>query len=189
MQSLAAEQGIDGDSLTEADVLTYALFPQVGLKFLANRGNPAAFEPVPGAIEPQPAAAKPAPAVAPAAATTGPETYDVRVDGQLFRVEVAASGSITQIQPQGAPAAAPAPAAALATSQAAQTPVKAPLAGNIFKVVVSDGSRVNEGDVLVIMEAMKMETEIRAPRAGVVEQIRVKPGDAVTHGDPLLALV
>ncbi len=183
LQTAAAEQGIAGDSLSEDDVLTYALFPQVGLKFLANRGNPAAFEPAPGAVEPRPVAAKPAPA----AAMAGPETYDVRVDGQLFRVEVAASGSITQIQPQGAPASAP--AAAPAAGQAALTPVVAPLSGNIFKVLVSEGSRVKEGDVLVIMEAMKMETEIRAPRAGVVEQIRIKPGDAVSHGDPLLALV
>jgi len=66
--------------------------------------------------------------------------------------------------------------------------VGAPLSGNIWKVMVSLNQKVNEGDVLVILEAMKMETEIRAARGGVVTDISVKEGDSVTVGQTLLTL-
>lgn len=64
----------------------------------------------------------------------------------------------------------------------------APLAGTIFKVEVKAGDQVAEGDVIIILEAMKMETEVRAARAGVVGDIYVKEGDAVTVGAPLVGL-
>ena len=64
----------------------------------------------------------------------------------------------------------------------------APLAGTIWKVIVSEGQTVAAGDVLLILEAMKMETEIRAAQAGTVRGIAVKSGDAVAVGDTLLAL-
>ncbi|CDG00094.1 Putative uncharacterized protein [Avibacterium paragallinarum JF4211] len=63
------------------------------------------------------------------------------------------------------------------------------MAGTIWKVVASEGQQVAEGDVLLILEAMKMETEIRASQAGTVQNIRVKAGDAVAVGDTLLTLV
>jgi len=66
--------------------------------------------------------------------------------------------------------------------------VKSPLAGNIVKVEVVPGERVNEGDVLIILEAMKMETEVRAAKTGVIGSVLVKSGDAVAVGDPLLTL-
>lgn len=66
--------------------------------------------------------------------------------------------------------------------------VDAPLAGNIFKVLVQAGAEVVEGDVLLILEAMKMETEIKASRSGTVQDILTKEGDAVTVGTPLLSL-
>ena len=66
--------------------------------------------------------------------------------------------------------------------------VPAPLAGNIFKVNVVSGTSVEEGDVLLILEAMKMETEVRAARSGVVQDLHVKEGDSVTVGSPLLSL-
>jgi len=66
--------------------------------------------------------------------------------------------------------------------------VAAPLAGNIFKLNVVRGQRVQSGDVVLLLEAMKMETEVRAPAAGVVAEIRVKEGDSVHVGDPLLVL-
>ncbi len=164
---------------TVDDVLTYALFPQVGLKFLKNRHNPEAFEPAPG-TEPAPAAV--APAAAPAAG--GVEAYSVKVDGQVFNVEVGPQGEVTSI----APAAAPAVAAAPVAPSAASEDVPAPLAGNIFKVNVQTGEQVEEGDVLLILEAMKMETEVRASRGGVVQGLHVKEGDSVTVGSPLLSL-
>ncbi|TAA47376.1 sodium-extruding oxaloacetate decarboxylase subunit alpha [Corallincola spongiicola] len=157
------------------DVLTYALFPQIGLKFLKNRGNPDAFEPAPG-TEPEPA-----PVVA--AASGQAEAYSVRVDGKVYQVEVAPDGALTSVAPAagGAPAAAPAPA-----SSAFSLP--APLAGNIFKVNVSVGQQVNEGDVVIILEAMKMETEVRASQSGTVTVLNVKEGDSVAVGDALLGL-
>ena len=84
-----------------------------------------------------------------------------------------------------APVQATAPAAAPA---GAGTPVTAPLAGTLWKVIATEGQTVAEGDVLLILEAMKMETEIRAAQAGTVRGIAVKSGDAVAVGDTLLSL-
>ncbi|WP_114766633.1 sodium-extruding oxaloacetate decarboxylase subunit alpha [Vibrio rhodolitus] len=175
----AKEEGISLAEDTVDDVLTYALFPQVGLKFLKNRHNPEAFEPAPGKEAPAPVAA---PAVAPAAG--GIETYSVKVDGQVYDVEVGPQGQLTSVAPaatQAAPAAAP-----VASGNVEAVP--APLAGNIFKVNVQSGSEVAEGDVLLILEAMKMETEVRAARGGVVQDLHVKEGDSVVVGAPLLSL-
>ena len=173
----------DGISLAEDvvdDVLTYALFPQVGLKFLKNRHNPDAFEPAPG-CEPAPAAA---PVVS--ASSGGVETYSVRVDGQVYNVEVGPQGQLTSVIPTAATQAAPVIAPAETVSDAEAVP--APLAGNIFKINVQTGSEVAEGDILIVLEAMKMETEIRAARGGVVQDLHVKEGDSVTVGAPLLSL-
>jgi oxaloacetate decarboxylase alpha subunit len=170
----------DGISLAEDtvdDVLTYALFPQVGLKFLKNRHNPDAFEPAPGKEEAKPAAA-------PATSAQGIEAYSVKVDGQVYDVEVGPKGELTSVTPAQAPAAAAAPAPAATNVEA----VAAPLAGNIFKVNVASGAQVQEGDVLLILEAMKMETEVRAAQSGVVQDVHVKEGDAVVVGAPLVSL-
>ncbi|WP_153913368.1 sodium-extruding oxaloacetate decarboxylase subunit alpha [Shewanella sp. TC10] len=168
---------------TDDDVMTYALFNQIGLQFLSNRGNPDAFEPVPSADDMAVPAAK---------AEKGPETYTVNVQGQSFVVEVSEGGDISQIVPAAAASAgsqAPAPLAPhVAVSNEIKTTMNAPLSGNIFKVLVKDGDQVNEGDVVIILEAMKMETEVRAETAGVIRNVSVKQGDAVTVGSPLLAL-
>ncbi|MCW4567887.1 biotin/lipoyl-containing protein, partial [Klebsiella oxytoca] len=142
----AQEKGIVLAENAIDDVLTVALFPQIGLKFLANRHNPAAFEPVP-----QAEAAQPAPAPVKAAASG---VYTVEVEGKAFVVKVSDGGDISQLT-AAAPAASSAPAGA-------GMPVTAPLAGTIWKVIAAEGQTVAEGDVLLILEAMKMETEIRA---------------------------
>ncbi|WP_063652932.1 sodium-extruding oxaloacetate decarboxylase subunit alpha [Aliivibrio fischeri] len=168
-----AEQQVD-------DVLTYALFPQVGLKFLKNRNNPEAFEPAPGTEK---EAEKEEVKVS--AAKGSVEAYSVKVDGQVYNVEVGPQGvisSVEQISAQAAPVQSPQLSAMDAES------VDAPLAGNIFKVLVQAGAEVVEGDVLLILEAMKMETEIKASRSGTVQDILTKEGDAVTVGTPLLSL-
>ncbi len=176
----AQQQGITLCKEPVDDVLTYALFPQVGLKFLKNRHNPAAFEPAPSAEQAAPAAvASSAPA-----AHGRIETYSVRVDGQVFEVEVGPQGQLTSVV---AASQARAPQSAAPSSDAETVP--SPLAGNIFKVMVQSGVEVAEGDILVILEAMKMETEIRAARAGTVQDLHVKEGDAVTVGAPLISLV
>jgi oxaloacetate decarboxylase alpha subunit len=186
LDTLAQEKGIDlrsGDQHID-DVLTYALFPQVGLKFLQHRGDPDAFEAPPqapgaGAAQPVPAAAAAAPAPA------GSAVYTVSVNGQPYVVEVSEGGDISAAAP--AAAKTPAPAASAPPAAAGQ-PVAAPLAGNIVRIEVAAGKNVRSGDVLLILEAMKMETEVRAPRDGVVQTVAVAPGDAVVVGDTLLEL-
>ncbi|WP_194566499.1 sodium-extruding oxaloacetate decarboxylase subunit alpha [Vibrio anguillarum] len=173
----AKAEGISLATDTVDDVLTYALFPQVGLKFLKNRHNPDAFEPAP-TLE----SAKPTPATV--VTKGGIETYSVKVDGQIYTVEVGPQGQLGSISASQSQAAQP---SAVPASNSAEA-VPSPLAGNIFKVNVQAGSEVLEGDVLVILEAMKMETEIRAARGGIVQDLHVKEGDAVTVGAPLLSL-
>ncbi|MEG9401964.1 sodium-extruding oxaloacetate decarboxylase subunit alpha [Vibrio cholerae] len=162
------------------DVLTYALFPQVGLKFLKNRHNPEAFEPVPGK-EPAPVATAPA-STKPA---SGIESYSVKVDGVVYDVEVGPQGQLTSVLPAGQKAA---PKPTVATTTQGAEAVAAPLAGTIFKIQVEQGDEVAEGDVLIVLEAMKMETEIRAARSGVIQELHVKEGDSVRVGASLLSL-
>ncbi|MBF0455652.1 MAG: sodium-extruding oxaloacetate decarboxylase subunit alpha [Magnetococcales bacterium] len=179
LEKLVAEKKIRKADAFIDDVLTYALFPAVGLKFLENRDNPSAFEPVPSADDVAPAAAPAAPAKA---APTAIETYRVVVNGAAYDVEVGPGGAVSQATPA---AAAPAAAAPVATGGA---PVPAPLAGNVVRVDINVGDQVAEGDVIIIVEAMKMETEVRAPRGGTVTAISVKAGDTVGVGDALLTL-
>ena len=173
------------------DVLTYALFPQIGLKFIENRGNPDAFEPAPSAQESQSLSApKPAEAKPNSQGATASETYDVNVDGKVYRVEVAPSGTLTSVTPASGSqtqAESQTNSAAPSDSTASQS-IDAPLAGNVFKVLVRNGDSVLEGDVVMILEAMKMETEIRSAYTGTVTDITVSEGDAVTSGQPLILL-
>ena len=113
---------------------------------------------------------------------SGSEVYTITVNGQNYVVQVAEGGDITAVAPATAPAAAPVAAVGAGES------VPAPLAGNIWKVQVSEGQAVQEGDVLVILEAMKMETEVRAARAGTITSVDVKEGDAVQVGDSLVSI-
>jgi len=165
------------------DVLTYALFPQIGLKFLKNRGNPDAFEPAPTGEE----AKRKAPAKA-AAAPGEPSVYSVSVNGQTYVVQVAEGGDVSNIQPTTQSAAAPAKTSETSTPVNKGEPLLAPLAGNIFKVDVSVGQKVAEGEVLIILEAMKMETEVKAPKSGTIRSIKVAEGNAVAVGDELLTI-
>ena len=181
---LAKERGIRVAAAEIDDVLTYALFPQIGLKFLENRDNPDAFEPPPGIeAEQKPAAATRTSATAAA----GPEAYQVTVDGRAYNVVVAPGGEVAQVAQQAPTAPAAPPPAAAAPSGAVRN-VPAPLAGNIFKVDVTSGQVVKSGDVIMILEAMKMETEVRSPESGTVQAVLVKEGDAVQVGDILLTM-
>ena len=162
------------------DVLTYALFPQIGLRFLKNRGNPDAFEPAPTGRE--------SGAVNKGAVTTdtGEEVYTVTIEGNSYTVTVAAGGDLTGIAPVGS-----APSALATSANAAPSggdPLPAPLAGNIFKVHAAPGQRVKEGDLVIVLEAMKMETEVRANKTGTVGSVNVKAGDSVAVGDILLTI-
>jgi oxaloacetate decarboxylase alpha subunit len=156
------------------DVLTYSLFPQMGVRFLQNRNNPGAFEPPPDAADATVAA------TAPAARPGEPAVYSVRVNGKPYTVEVAEGGQLKSVQPGAA-------SGALADAGDGHT-VSAVLAGNIIKVHVEPGDTVNEGDTLLVVEAMKMETVVAAPRSGTVAEVHVAEGDAVAVGDPLAVI-
>ena len=166
------------------DALIVALFPQIAWKFLENRNNPAAFEPAPTGNE-SAVENKPVSKAAPEA--SGSAVYTVELEGKAFVVKVSEGGDISHVAtttPQAAPQATPALAAT-----SGGTPVTAPMAGNIWKVVATEGQTVAAGDVLFILEAMKMETEVKAAQAGTVRGICVKAGDAVAVGDTVMNLV
>jgi oxaloacetate decarboxylase alpha subunit len=175
------------DNLTLADdtiddVLTYALFPQVGLDFIKNRNNPDAFEPVPTGL-----------ATVSAATSASSETYDVSVNGKVYQVEVGPSGSIENIAPtnvkERAPSTASAPTPAIEEGALCQNePLLSPMAGNILRIGVACGDDVHEGDVVIILEAMKMETEVRAHLAGRISDVFVKEGESIPAGAPLILI-
>lgn len=172
LENLAAEEGfeLEADEQKIDDVLTYALFHQTALKFLKNRNNPEAFEPAPTLESATTTTARKKTAA-------GAETYTILVNGEQYVVEVNEGGDIGQVASK--PKAAP-------TDDG--EPVKAPLSGNIWKVLVSQGQQVNEGDVLLILEAMKMETQIVAEKAGTVAGVFVKPGDTTKVGNVLVTI-
>ena len=130
-------------------------------------------------------------------------TYKVTLNGRTYEVEVEAGKAIlldeyVAISPMSTPApaaapveaapAAPAPAAAPAAKPVDGEAVESPMPGNILKVNVSVGQSVGQGDVLVVLEAMKMENEIMAPRAGTVAQVLVSKGSTVDTGAVLVVL-
>jgi oxaloacetate decarboxylase alpha subunit len=160
------------------DVLTYALFPQIGLKFIENRDNPSAFEPIPTIDAPVIDATSVEPLAADAAA------YKVRVEGQVYHVEVADDGEVSHISELGSSNKSNTPAAPVGEG----TDIASPLSGNIFKILVSQGEQVNEGDVILILEAMKMETEVRSSVTGAVQQVICKEGDSVQAGDTMMVI-
>ncbi|WP_434952648.1 sodium-extruding oxaloacetate decarboxylase subunit alpha [Shewanella sp. HL-SH4] len=174
----AQEEGFTLAAESDDDVMTYALFNQIGLKFLQNRGNPDAFEPVPSADD----------LVVKADKEKDPETYTVNVEGQSFVVQVSQGGEISQIVPVATSNAATPTQVVSAPTGAVKYSMTAPLSGNIFKVLVANGQAIKAGEVVIILEAMKMETEVRANEDGVVTNLAVKQGDSVTVGSALLDL-
>ena len=129
--------------------------------------------------------------------TLNNRTYEVEVEqGEAMLVDEYEAFAPAAAAPAPAPAApvaaapaaaAPAPAPAAAALAAGEV-VKSPMPGNILKINVSRGQTVKEGDVLIVLEAMKMENEIVAPKAGSVAQIAVSKGQVVETGSPLVVI-
>ena len=161
----------------EEDVIVFALFPQVAETYLKKRGTP------PDEVFKK----EEAPAVASAKTAEPTNMFRVTVNGRQYEVQV---DEMDAVAAQSAPAPAPAASTAppVSPAQGGGEPVNSPLSGSVWKVNVSQGQQVNEGDVLVILEAMKMETEVVAPRSGVIRSVSVKDGDKVNTGDPLVAI-
>ena len=124
------------------------------------------------------------------------KNYTITVNGTPYNVTVEdANGSAAPVAAASAPAAAPASAPAPAPAAAPAAPaaagsvsVDAPMPGNILDIKVSNGASVKAGDVLLILEAMKMEHEIVAPQDGTVASVNVNKGDTVEAGQTLVSL-
>ena len=130
--------------------------------------------------------------------------YKVTLNGRTYEVEVEAGKAMCVAEYEAfvpaapAPVAAPAAAAPVAAAPVAAAPaaaapvageaVTAPMPGNILKVAVTAGQAVKEGDLLVVLEAMKMENEIMAPKSGTVAQVLVSKGSTVDTGAPLVVI-
>lgn len=112
--------------------------------------------------------------------------FNVNVNGTHYEVEVEEISANTVSKaapaPKAAPAAAPAAPKAPVAAPAGAEVVKAPMPGNILEVCVKEGQKVNAGDILFILEAMKMENEIMAPAAGIVSGVAVQKGATVATG-------
>lgn len=124
--------------------------------------------------------------------------FIINVNGNSYEVEVeevvggvqrpAAPVAPAPVAAQPAPKAAPAPEKKEVVVSAGQEVVEAPMPGNIWKIEVKEGDQVKAGDILLILEAMKMENEILAPRDGVVASINTTQGATVNTGDKLVVL-
>lgn len=149
----------------EEDVLTYALYPAVALKFLKGEVEEESLkppeEPLSGDEEP----------------AGLPTEYSVDVDGEVFDVKITPVG---YMEIEGAPKKVP-----LSNVEGAVTTT---MQGMILKLKVSRGDQVNEGDVVAVLEAMKMENDVHAPYAGTVDQIYVDEGDTVDAGEVLMVI-
>ena len=127
--------------------------------------------------------------------TLNKRTYEVEVEaGEAMLIDdyeayapAPAAAPVAAAPVAAAAPAAPAPAPAAAALAAGEV-VKSPMPGNILKINVSQGQAVKEGDVLIVLEAMKMENEIVAPKAGSVAQIAVSKGQVVETGTPLVVI-
>ncbi len=169
----------------EEDALIYGLFAQVGWKFLSNRTNPSAFEAIPCAEQAATIAVDNV--ICESKLEPSVEKYQVNVDGRNFLVSVAPMGTELAIFET------PVKNQVITTNHSdavASTGnvVTSPMAGNIIKINVSVGSVIAKGDVVLTMEAMKMETEVRSKYAGTVTAINTKEGAAVTVGTVLITL-
>jgi oxaloacetate decarboxylase alpha subunit len=177
LRKMAAESNVALAAEDIDDVLTYALFPQVGWKFLQNRGNPEAFEPPPSVDQGSGAGAA--------------NAFDVVVNGRTYRVNAAGEGVVSvngrNYKVDVTPAVGAAPVARPAAGSGGET-VKAPMAGHILRINVNGGQHVEPNAVVIVMEAMKMETEVRTRTGGLVASIAVKVGDTVASQDVLLTL-
>jgi len=162
------KDSLDANASYDEDVLTYALFPQVAVKFFANRTDSSSFEAKPLDIQENKSG-----------------IYSVSVDDQEFIVKIkegsasiVSEGSQLNLQ-QDTP---------LPQSEAG-TPLLSPLSGTVHQLCKRAGDTVQEGEVLIVLEAMKMETEIQAIKSGTVSKVYVSIDDSVNVDQKLMLIV
>ncbi len=115
--------------------------------------------------------------------------FNITVNGKTYEVDVEEVGGVMASAPvQAVPKAAPAPAAAPAAPVAGATQIKAPMPGTIVSVKVNVGDTVKNGDLIAVLEAMKMENEIFSSADGKVSGVSVSAGDAVNTGDVIVSI-
>jgi pyruvate carboxylase subunit B len=168
-------------------VLIQLLFPNLAIDYLRDPGPALAEKVRPAAVTTAPPAAAPEPAPAAAAPST-PVTaeFDVEVEGEVFKVRV--SGAGMTVTPGVGAVASSAPAASPAPPRTGEGTVIAPMQGLIVKIPVKQGDAVKLGDVVAVLEAMKMQNDIVTTVAGVVREVYVKEGEVVSPSQPLLAV-
>lgn len=188
LQKLADKESlILSDKLIE-DVLIYALFPQVGIKFITNRGDLSKFEAKPqlkNALVSEQVITKQK------NNNTPYENYNVVVNGNNYQVSVSSAGELVDIKnTQGQLHKSDAEQFIGNTTESVSDTkiILAPLAGNVFKLLIAVGEKVEKGQPVMLLEAMKMETEISSTYSGTVTQIFVNEGDAVKLNEKLIAL-
>jgi pyruvate carboxylase subunit B len=176
---------------TDDNVLVHLMFPNLAPEYLSGppekAGDVSKSEPAApsAASAPPPQAPAPAPSEPPPAAAVSTAEFEVEVEGEVFKVRVTGAG-ITVTQPA---AAAPAAAAAAAPpSRSGEGTVIAPMQGLIVKMPAKVGDEVKLGDVVAVLEAMKMQNDIVTTVAGRVTGVYVKEGEVVSPGQPLLAV-
>ncbi len=184
----------EGKVSEEEDLLTYAMFPKVALKFFETRNDPTVTEKA-RALAAKPKSTNGSTSTTVASAPSGPANYTVNVNGKAYSVEVVPAGSAPTAPAPTATPAAPAAAPQPATSSTAPaTPtgsgniLEAKLPGTIVSIKVQVGSAISEGDTVLVIEAMKMETEVKSTFTGTIQTIHVQEGNNVSAGDPLVTI-
>ena len=173
-----------GKCTTEEDMLSYAIFPKVALEFFKQRelGFPSNEKTITPAQKISTTPSTPATPIA------GSATYTVNVNGQAFSVQVSSGGTPQQVLSATPPAVSATPPAVSATPAAHGISVTSPLPGSVFALKVAVGDQVNEGDVVIIIESMKMETEVHATASGTISSIQVQEGQKINTDDNLLII-
>jgi pyruvate carboxylase subunit B len=188
----AARQQLRKMNLDTSDdsVLIQLLFPNLAIDYLREPAAAAGERERPAAVGTAPPAPAPAPEPAPttAAAPPSPVTaeFDVEVEGEVFKVRV--SGAGMTVMPAAGAAAGSATPASPAPPRTGEGTVIAPMQGLIVKIPVKTGDAVKLGDVVAVLEAMKMQNDIVTTVAGVVREVYVKEGEVVSPSQPLLAV-
>ena len=192
----AARQQLRKMNLDTSDdsVLIQLLLPNLAIGYLREPAPPAAEKKRPVAVSAaDPPDPVPAPVPAPSHANPGPAAvsntaeFDVEVDGEVFKVRVSGAG-MTVVPGGGTAAASQAPAASPSAPRLGEGTVIAPMQGLIVKIPVEPGDAVKLGDVVAVLEAMKMQNDIVTTVAGTVREVYVKEGDVVSPSQPLLAV-
>ena len=153
---------------SDENILTYAMFPEIGLAFLEHQSDPDFFETEPADILEQ-----------------ADSSYLVSIDDKEYSVVVKSNNSV---EINGSSQKSTNEQPSHAAQAGSGSIINAPLGGNIFKLIAQEGQSLEPDATVLILEAMKMETEIKSPGAGVVTKIFVKPGDSVKPGDPLFEI-